>query len=192
MVNFLSNIIFKHIQGGHNLSETKANWTPLPLILKKGDIVYSKDDPSVLYEVIGTGFAVLEVDAKAKAEIPLKDRMVEYIKQVNSNPDMSKHITKLYYKDENDEWKYVTDYSTFIDYMSEELQESLKCGRTLTKKLEDELNCYHLEITYKPEFSNQPDLEKLATTHARELILSKKDTQKLLKIIDEIRSINNL
>lgn len=174
------------------MSEIKVNWTPLPMLLKKGDIVYSKDNPNVFYEVLGTSYSVVEVDSKAKVESCLKDRMIEYIKQVNSNSDISKHITKLYYKDENDEWKYVTDYSTFIDYMSEDLQESLKYGRTLTKKLEDELNCYHCEKIYKPENSKQPHLEKLATTHERELILSNRDTQKLLKVIEELRKINIL
>ncbi|WP_440110182.1 hypothetical protein [Paenibacillus sp. QZ-Y1] len=173
------------------MSEIKANWTPLPVILKKGDIVYSKDDLSVLYEVIGTGFAVVEDDSRTKTERCLKDRMIDYIKQVNSNPDISKHITKLYYEDENAERKCVTDYSTFIDYMSEELQESLKYGRTLTKKLEDELNYYRIERFYKPEIE-QPNVEKLVTIGKPEVILSQKDTQKLLKVIGELRSINIL
>ncbi|WP_411735112.1 hypothetical protein [Paenibacillus sp. M2] len=174
------------------MSEIKVNWTPLPMLLKKGDIVYSKDNPNVFYEVLGTSYSVVEVDSKTIVESSLKDRMIEYIKQVNSNPDISKHITKLYYKDENDEWKYVTDYSSFIDYMSEELQESIKFSRTLTKKLEDELNCYHYEKIYKPENCKQPNLERSIAIGKPEVILSQKDTQKLLKVIEQLRSINIL
>lgn len=173
------------------MSEIKVNWTSRPMILKKGDIVYSKDNPSVFYEVLGTSYSVVEVDPKAKVESCLKDRMIEHIKQVNSNPDISEHITKLYYEDENNERKCVTDYSTFIDYMSEELQESLKCGRTLTKKLKDELNYYRIERIYKPEVK-QPDVEKLVTICKPEVVLSQKDTQKLLKVIEDLRSINIL
>jgi|GEM_PF-5741249 len=173
------------------LNEIKISWTPLPVLFKKGDIVFSNVNPSGYCEILGTGFSVSGFDSEINTENCLKDKMIEYIKQVNSNPDMSKHITKLYYKDENDEWKYVTDYSTFIDYMSEDLQESLKSGRTLTEKLEEELNCYHYEMVYKPEIK-QPSLERLVKISKPEVILSNKDTQKLLKIIDDLKSINIL
>lgn len=161
------------------------------MVLKKGDVVYSKDNPNVFYEVLGTSYSVVEVDPKAKVKSCLKDRMIEHIKQVNSNSDISEHITKLYYEDEDAELQCVTDYSTFLDYMSEELQESFKYGRTLSKKLEDELNHYRIERFYKPE-DKQPNVEKLITISNSEVILSQQATEKLLKVMEELKGRNIL
>ncbi|MFE6075693.1 hypothetical protein ACFVQB_14570 [Paenibacillus sp. NPDC057886] len=193
------------------IKQLKSVKSSFPLRVKVDVIEYFHGNDStkkVLQRVadkMSEGFLLSGLESKTKSESCLKDKVIERIVQLNGDPDISKHITTLYYKDENNEWQFVNDYTSFIQYMSDELQDYMKSGRTLTKKLENELKQWHRESIYEPVNKNdvsqisdstetkaQSQLEKLSKLHKNELILSDKQAHELLKAIEILRNMKML
>jgi hypothetical protein len=78
----------------------------------------------------------------------MKDTMITYLRDLNKNAikngKMDEIITVLFYGDV-DNVDFVTDYSPFINSMSEGLRIALTMGQTLTTEEQSELNLFRIE-----------------------------------------------
>lgn len=73
----------------------------------------------------------------------MKKAMLTYLKELNSKGTT---ITRLWF---NNGKEFVEDFSPFANtkYMSNELLDSLRNGRTLTKEEKEELNTFIIEAS---------------------------------------------
>ena len=74
----------------------------------------------------------------------MKDAMITWLETYNKTTN--EPVTKLYFNN-NGKQDFVEDYTYFAteDFMSRELLESLSKGKTLTMKLQTELDFFRIE-----------------------------------------------
>jgi hypothetical protein len=77
----------------------------------------------------------------------MKNAMITWLEKHNQTTN--EPITRLFFYN-NGKQEFVEDYSYFANenYMSKELLEALSKGKTLTSKLDSELNLYKRDMYY--------------------------------------------